>query len=141
LGLARRGDDWLLTQVFARKVALIDAGEARGQVLAALEAVREETAPLRRDPALEVVAQRGAVRAAAGDAGRGVDQLASALGDEAADVVKSAAGVSVQVIYEVARFVPMELARDPDIRSVGVGVAQDVDRPGAPIGVVVVFAR
>lgn len=141
VGLARRGNDWLLTQVFGRKVALIDADQARGQVLAALEAARDGIGPLRRDAALEVVAQRGAVRAAAGDAGRGVDQLASALGDEAADVVKSAAGVSVQVIYEVARFAPVELARDPDIRSVGVGVAQDVDRPGAPIGVVVVFAR
>lgn len=141
VGLARRGDDWLLTQVFARKVAVIEVEQARAEVMAALDGARDGRDRLRRDTALDLVAQRGAARAAAGQGGGSVDQLASALGDEAADVVKSAAGVSVQVIYEVARFVPMDLVRDPDIRSVGIGVAQDIDRPGAPIGVVVVFAR
>jgi hypothetical protein len=139
IGLAARGDDWFLTQVFARKVALIDSDEARAEVLARLNAGRAGAEPFERDPALDVVAQRGALSAASGDAD--IDQLASDLGDEAADVVKSSAGVSVQVIYEIARFSPAELSRDASVRRVGVGVAQRQDRPGAPIGVVVVFSR
>jgi len=124
-------DDYLVTQLFVRMSAPL-ASDAPSQLMAAINSARRDAGapPLREDSALS----RVATRAAQGCFGAKPDDdaLTQRVHDELVGEAQRTGvrGIAVTLASSVAELAKLEALRAPELKRLGLGVAQG-DRPDA----------